>query len=88
MDLPLDLLPLLPSGLPLLPSNLPLLSSVGAGRRRVGCGGEREGESERRPIRLVAEAVAAASWIGELGVSWIGWVGELGVSEGKREKGD
>ena len=42
-----DLLPLLSSGLPLLLSNLPLLSSVGGGRWRVGCGGEREGESER-----------------------------------------
>ena len=46
-DLPSDLLPLLPSSLPLLPPNLPLLSSVGGGRRRVSCGGEREGESER-----------------------------------------
>ena len=79
-DLPPDLLPLLPSGLPLLSPDRPLLSSVGGGRRRVGCGGEREGESERRPIRLVAEAATAASWNG--------WVGELGVSEGKREKDD
>ena len=37
----------MPPGLPLLPSNLPLLSSVGSGRRRVNCGGEREGESEK-----------------------------------------
>ena len=31
------------------------------------------------------EAMAVASWIGELGVSWIG---ELGVGEGKREMGE
>ena len=36
-----------PDPLPLLPPNLPLLSLVGGGRRRVGCGGEREVESER-----------------------------------------
>ena len=34
-------------GLPLLLPDLPLLSSIGGGRRRVGGGGEREGESER-----------------------------------------
>ena len=35
----------------------------------------------------MAEAAAAASWIGELGVSQIGWVSELGMSKGKRETG-
>ena len=45
-------------------------------------------EEKGRPNRLMAEAAAVAtSWIGELGVSWIGWVGKLGVSEGKRETG-
>ena len=34
----------------LLP-NLPLLSLVGGGRRRVGCGGEREAESDREAGR-------------------------------------
>ena len=80
-DLPPNLLPLLPSGLPLLPPDLPLLSSVGGGRRRVGCGGEREGESEREADSTGGQGSGG----GELGVSW---VSELGVSEGKREKDD
>ena len=46
-----DPLPLLPPGLLLLPPNLPLLSLVGGGRRKVGCGGEREAESEREARR-------------------------------------
>ena len=45
-------------------------------------------KAKGRPNRLVAEATIAASWIGELGMSWIGWVGELGVGEGKREMGE
>ena len=60
---------LLPSGFPLLPPDLSLLSSVGAGRRRVYGGGEREGRrreggaKERgRPNRLMAEAATVASW--------------------------
>ena len=69
--------PLLLLGLPLLPPNLPLLLSIGGGRRRVGCGGEREGESE-----------SESGGGGELGVSWIGWVSKLGVREGKREMGE
>ena len=46
-------------------------------------------KAKGRPNRLMAKVAAAAtaSWIGELGMSWIGWVGELGVSEGKRETG-
>ena len=35
----------------MLPPNLPLLSLVGGRRRRVGCGGEREVESEREAGR-------------------------------------
>ena len=45
-------------------------------------------KAKGRPNRLVAEAATAASWIGKLGVSWIGWVGELEVGEGKRETGE
>ena len=45
-------------------------------------------KAKGRSNQLVAEATTAASWIGELGVSWIGWVGELGVGEGKRETGE
>ena len=35
-------------------------SLIGGGRRRVGCGGEREGESERK---------LGVSWVDKLGVS-------------------
>ena len=78
-----------------------MLSLVGGGRRRVGCGGEREAESEREAGReREGECESESEREGEsesgnggdeldreLGVSWIGWVGKLGVSEGKRETG-
>ena len=63
-DLPLNLLS---SSLPLLPLDLPLLLSVGSGRRRVGGGGEREGEGKREgESEREARSVAMAGWVRRL----------------------
>ena len=81
LDLPLDLLPLLPPNLlppdllPLLPPDLLLsgLPSLPSERGRA--------KAKGRSNRLIVEAVAEDTWIGELGVSWIGELGRRIGSE-------